>query len=306
MRPPGSPKMVDMPSTPDLALRCPVCRSPLSSAADAGPAVPVKALVCAAGHSFDAAKQGYFNFLVGKGTAFEADTAEMVAARFSFLDGGHYRPLADAVAAAVVPFLPRDAATVLDSGTGTGHYLRVLLDAAAAATARVTAIGLDISKFALRRAARLNPEATNLVCDVWQRLPVADDAVDVITVIFAPRNPPEFARVLRPGGLLVVVTPRTGHLAAIAGQTGMLGIEEGKDDRLVEAMSGQFSLESVRDLDLPLVLAPHDVVDLAYMGPAGHHLDRTALAERLTGLPPGTAVDARFRITVFRLAAPPR
>ena len=80
----------------------------------------------------------------------------------------------------------------------------------------------------------------NLVCDVWQPLPVADDAVDVVTVIFAPRNAAEFARVLRPGGRLVVVTPRPGHLAAIAGQTGMLGIEAGKDDRLAESLAGHF------------------------------------------------------------------
>jgi 23S rRNA (guanine745-N1)-methyltransferase len=297
--------MVDMPSTPAL-LRCPVCRSPLGRADDAGSAVPAKVLVCSAGHSFDAARQGYFNLLVGKGTSFEADTADMVAARISFLESGHYRPLADAVAAAVVPVLPPEAATVLDSGTGTGHYLRVLLDSAEAAGATVTAVGLDISKFALRRAARLNPEATNLVCDVWQPLPVGDNAVDVVTVIFAPRNPPEFARVLRTGGRLVVVTPRAGHLAAIAERTGMLGIEAGKADRLVEGMAPQFTIESVRDLDLPLLLEPREVADLAYMGPAGHHLDRAALAERLAGLEARTAVEARFRITVFRPAGPPR
>ena len=292
--------MVDMPSSPALALRCPVCRSPLNMTRAAGMAVPGRALECTEGHSFDAAKQGYFNLLVGKGTAFEADTAEMVAARVSFLEAGHYGPLAEAVAAAVVPFLSTEAATLLDSGTGTGHYLRVMLDAAAAASSHVTAVGLDISKFALRRAARLNPEAVNLVCDVWQPLPVADHAIDVVTVIFAPRNPAEFARVLRPGGRLVVVTPRAGHLAAIARQTGMLGIEEGKDARLVDAMSAQFSLEAVRDLVIPLVLSPQEVADLAYMGPAGHHLDRAALAARLAGLEPGTAVEARFRISVFR------
>lgn len=297
--------MVDMPSSPAL-LRCPVCRSPLGTADDAGRPTAGKVLVCSAGHSFDAARQGYFNLLVGKGTSFEADTADMVAARASFLEGGHYRPLADAVAAAVVPVLPQEAATVLDSGTGTGHYLRVLLDTAAAAATPVTAVGLDISKFALRRAARLNPEAANLVCDVWQPLPLVDNAVDVVTVIFAPRNPPEFARVLRTGGRLVVVTPRSGHLAAIADRTGMLGIEAGKDDRLVEAMSAQFTVESVRDLDLPLVLEPREVADLAYMGPAGHHLDRAALAERLAGLEARTAVEARFRITVFRPAGAPR
>ncbi|MDQ0678345.1 23S rRNA (guanine745-N1)-methyltransferase [Arthrobacter pascens] len=297
--------MVHMPSSPAVPLLCPLCRAPLN-AADGGQAAPrPAALVCASGHSFDAARQGYFNLLVGKGTVFEADSAEMVAARFAFLEGGHYRPLSDAVATAVTPVLSGGAGTILDSGTGTGHYLRALLDALAPTTPGLTAVALDISKFALRRAARLNPEAINLVCDVWQPLPVADAAVDVITVIFAPRNAAEFARVLRPGGRLVVVTPRAGHLAAVTRQTGMLGIGADKDDRLAESMSGHFVVRSVQDLDVPMVLTRGDVADLAFMGPAGHHLDRAAIYGRLDGLAAATEVEARFRITVFSPAGPP-
>ncbi len=275
------------------SLLCPVCRGALGAGDGGG-----RTLVCPAGHSFDAAKQGYFNFLVGKGTVFEADAADMVAARFDFLSAGHYRPLAEAVAELAAPALPGalngSGATVLDAGTGTGHYLRTLLDRIPAA-----AIGLDISKFALRRAARMNPEAVNLVCDVWQPLPVADDAVDVVTVVFAPRNAAEFARVLRPGGRLVVVTPRPGHLAEVSGRTGMLGIEPAKEERLAASLAGHFIAHSAQDLDLELSLAPADVANLALMGPAGHHLDRQDLAALAAGLPPLTAVSARFRISVF-------
>jgi 23S rRNA (guanine745-N1)-methyltransferase len=286
------------------SLLCPVCRESLGPGGGSG-----RTLVCPAGHSFDAARQGYFNFLVGKGTVFEADAADMVAARFEFLSAGHYRPLADAVAGLAAPALAAQqtagaGATVLDAGTGTGHYLRALLDrtapgGSAQAGTPVVAIGLDISKFALRRAAKLNPEALNLVSDVWQPLPVADGAVDVVMVVFAPRNAAEFARVLRPGGRLVVVTPRPGHLAEVAGQTGMLGIEPGKDERLAASLEGHFSLLSSQDLDLDLALAPADVGRLALMGPAGHHLDRAALDSLVAALPPATAVSARFRITVF-------
>ena len=280
--------MDSMPAASLAALVCPVCRSPF--AAGSGH----RSLVCPAGHSFDAAKQGYFNFLTGKGTVFEADSADMVAARFDFLSAGHYRGLADAVADLAAPFLAGAGAAVLDAGTGTGHYLRALLDRVPAA-----AVGLDISKFALRRAARLNPEAVNLVGDVWQPLPLADDAVDVVTVVFAPRNAAEFARVLRPGGRLIVVTPRPGHLAEVAGQTGMLGIEPAKDERLAASLAGDFAARGGRELDLALSLSPSDVANLALMGPAGHHLDRGALAARIAGLPPRTAVSARFRISVF-------
>ncbi|MDQ0075738.1 methyltransferase domain-containing protein [Arthrobacter oryzae] len=268
-------------------LLCPVCRNGLMPGGD-------HRLACPSGHSFDAARQGYFNFLVGKGTVFEADTAAMVAARFDFLSRGHYQPLADTVAELATPALVGPEAAVLDAGTGTGHYLKRLLAAAPA-----SAIGLDISKFALRRAARMNPDAVNLVSDVWQPLPVKDDAVDVVTVVFAPRNAAEFARVLRPAGRLVVVTPRSGHLAEVAGKTGMLGIEPAKEERLAASLDAHFEQHSVRELDLALGLEPADVGNLALMGPAGHHLDRSALEAIIAGLPPVTKVSARFRISVF-------
>lgn len=279
-------------------LLCPVCRDPLSPVPAFAPGTRSKALACRNGHSFDAAKQGYFNLLVGKGTAFEADTSEMVAARTAFLDAGHYRPLAAAVAAAAEPALLGPEPAVLDSGTGTGHYLRAILDLPGHEDG-MAAVGLDISKFALRRAARLNAEAVNLVGDVWQPIPLADTAVDVVIVVFAPRNASEFARVLRPSGRLVVVTPRPGHLAEIASQAGMLGIEPAKDERLAGSLSGDFELLSTQDLDLDLELSPADVANLALMGPAGHHTDRAALAKRLADFPAVTAVSARFRISVF-------
>lgn len=270
------------------SLRCPVCRSELALA-EGTPA----ALRCLAGHSFDAAKQGYFNLLTGRGTVFEADSAEMVGARQEFLDAGLYRPLADAVADLSAPFLSRLGAVVLDAGTGTGHYLHAILD-----RSNVAAIGLDISKFALRRAARLNPTAANLVWDIWQPLPIADAAVDVVTVIFAPRNPAEFARVLRPGGRLIIVTPRPGHLAEIAEMTGMLGIEADKAGRLAESMVKHFAPAGSMDLDIRLELMGKQLADLAFMGPAGHHLDRAAL---LAAVPAGgvTGATAKFTITMF-------
>lgn len=280
----------------DLPLLCPVCRQGLRFTGGA------RTLVCGAGHSFDAARQGYFNFLVGKGTVFEADSADMVAARFEFLSAGHYQPLADAVAGLATPALreaPAGRPLVLDAGTGTGHYLRAVLDRAAV-SGPAAAIGLDISKFALRRAARLNPEALNVVWDVWQPLPVAENAVDVVTVVFAPRNAPEFARVLRPGGRLVVVTPRPGHLAEVAGPAGMLGIEPAKDERLAASLGQHFAPVAASGLDLALTLGPRDVANLAYMGPAGHHLDRAALAALEAALPERTSVSARFRISVFQ------
>ncbi|MEE2523127.1 methyltransferase domain-containing protein [Pseudarthrobacter sp. J75] len=289
------------PSVPDLL--CPHCHEALhfTPASSADPGTAPASLRCSKGHHFDAARQGYFNFLVGKGTVFEADSAPMVAARYDFLASGHYDPLADAVADAVAPALTAGSPLILDAGTGTGHYLRRVLDRFAPA-AGLRALAMDISKFAVRRAARLNPEAINVVSDIWQPLPVADGTVDAIMVVFAPRNVAGFARALRPGGLLVVVTPRPGHLAEIAAATGMLGIEPGKEERLATQMGTHFRTSQVQDLDVAMELGTAQVADLAFMGPAGHHLDRAALAEKLaarTGSAGTTPVTAQFRITTF-------
>ncbi len=210
----------------------------------------------------------------------------MVAARFDFLSAGHYQPLADAVAELAAAALGGVAAqrpgTVLDAGTGTGHYLRALLDRLALDTTPVEAIGLDISKFALRRAARLNPDALNVVSDVWQPLPVADDAVDVVTVVFAPRNAAEFARVLRPGGRLVVVTPRPGHLGEVAGRAGLLGIDPAKDERLACLARGALRGALRREPGRP------PLADPGRRRPAGPHGPcRTPPGPRSPGVPHG-------------------
>jgi 23S rRNA (guanine745-N1)-methyltransferase len=273
------------------ALRCPVCQGVLQLRQG-----QQQTLACEAGHQFDAAKQGYFNLLTGKGTVFEADSADMVAARYRFLDAGHYSGLAQAVAAAATGSLQRPGAVVLDAGTGTGHYLRAVLERSGA-----SGIGVDISKFALRRAARLNPEAANLVWDIWRPLPMMDNTADVVTVVFAPRNPAEFARVLRPGGSLIVVTPRPGHLAEIAARAGMLSIEDGKEERLVDSMREYFDSGTSQNLDLPLTLSGPEVADLAYMGPAGHHVQREELAE-LAAVEGSVATTAKFRISEFAVS----
>jgi 23S rRNA (guanine745-N1)-methyltransferase len=274
------------------ALRCPVCEGSFQLVED-----PQRRLVCGSGHVFDAAKQGYFNLLTGKGTVFEADSAQMVGARQRFLDSGHYAALAERVAGLAAASLQRPGALVLDAGTGTGHYLHQVLE-----KAPVPAIGLDISKFALRRAARLNGDAANLVWDIWRPLPVADNAVDVVMVVFAPRNPAEFARVLRPGGTLIVVTPQPGHLAEIAARTGMLGIEEGKAARLAESLGGHFHATSGFALDIPLLLTGSELADIAYMGPAGHHIKPHELAQ-LADLEGPVATTAKFRISLFTVGA---
>ncbi len=241
------------------------------------------------------------NLLTGSGTKFVPDTAAMVAARDSFLEAGHYQPLAEALSTRIGQFLGaeegKDPALVVDAGTGTGWYLQQIL---ATLPTPVAAVGLDISKFALRRAARRNPQAMNVVWDLWQPLPLQDAVADVVLVIFAPRNAAEFARVLKPSGTLVVVTPLPTHLADIARDAGMLGIQAGKEEALQASLAEHFVPASVTELEVALELSPADVEHVALMGPAGHHLKGPDVAQRVAHLPVLTRATAAFRISMFR------
>ena len=73
---------------------CPKCRGAL---------VPLDGGVkkCAAGHSYDRARAGYYNLLLGSSGGDHGDNKMMVEARRAFLAGGYYSPLAERVAALV-------------------------------------------------------------------------------------------------------------------------------------------------------------------------------------------------------------
>ncbi|TDW49520.1 23S rRNA m(1)G-748 methyltransferase [Curtobacterium sp. PhB42] len=244
-------------------LACPVCAEPLGRV-DGGQ------VGCATGHRFDEAKQGHLTLLPAKRRALTADTPEMVDARLRFLGRGHYAPveraLADAVAEAAAPGI------VLDVGSGPGTYLAHALDAAHVPDGADGRLGvaLDLSAIAIRRAARVHERAGAVVGDVTERLPVVDHAAAVVLDVFAPRNQTEYARVLHPEGVLVVVTPRTGHLAELAEAT--ISVDPEKERRLHESLTPSFVLRSSEDLTWTMDLSAEDVHDVVHMGPSHHHV----------------------------------
>lgn len=241
-------------------LRCPHCRERLTEADSA--------LRCPNGHSFDIARQGYVNLVPAPG-----DTAAMVSAREGFLGAGH------------LDFIPLELrGVVVDAGSGPGHYLSGV-DAA---------IALDSSVAALRRAARV---ATAVGCDLWKELPLRGGVADTVLSVFSPRNAAEFARILRPEGRLITVTPAADHLAELIDHLGLLSVDPDKADRLQAKLTGLFTEEGREGHRRTLELSHADALAAARMGPSAWHLDPGELEGRVSVLPEPLAVTAAVDVT---------
>jgi 23S rRNA (guanine745-N1)-methyltransferase len=264
-------------------LRCPVCGGGLTRL-DGG------ALRCADGHSFDVARQGYASLLAGGRASHRGDTAQMVEARQRFLAGGHF----DALPEAIHDSLPGGAGLLVDLGAGPGWYLSCLLDRLPEALG----VALDASKPALRRAARAHPRLAAVGCDVWGELPLQDGVAGAVLNVFAPRNAVEMARVLAPGGVVVVVTASTGHLAELREPLGLLDVDDSKEERLAAQLDPHLRVLDRRPREWPLRLSRAAARDLAAMGPSAFHLDPATLDDRLARLPEPVEATAAVTITV--------
>ena len=191
---------------PFVSLACPLDGAPLKRIG--------AAWRCAAGHSFDVASQGYTNLLpVQKKRSLDpGDSKEMVAARRRFLEAGFYQPIAAAVSRAVLAGLPSGvSASCLDAGCGEGYYLRQLAAVAAGSGQALELLGLDISKWAVLAAARQGPGAPWVVGSN-AKLPAGDGSLDRVLCLFGFPVYGEFARVLKPGGQLLLVDAGPEHL----------------------------------------------------------------------------------------------
>ncbi|MAA65339.1 MAG: rRNA (guanine-N1)-methyltransferase [Alteromonadaceae bacterium] len=166
---------------------------------------------CAAGHSFDIARQGYVHLLpVQKKRSLDpGDSKVMVAARQRFLNAGFYQPIADAVTAATLEALPASA-SCLDAGCGEGYYLRRLA-AAVPDEQTLALLGVDISKWAVLAAAKQD-KRPGWTVGSNANLPVQSATLDRVLSMFGFPVYAEFARAIKPGGMLIEVDAGPDHL----------------------------------------------------------------------------------------------
>ena len=184
--------------------RCPICAAPLIREG--------RVYRCSNGHSYDIAREGYVHLLPPnkKHSKAPGDDKDMVAARVRFLGAGYYEPLRRTLEEEAVRYA-EEGACLLDSGCGEGYYTAGIAQALREAGKSPRTAGIDLSKSALRHAARRDKGTEFAVASAYH-LPVADTSIDLIVNCFSPMAGEEFLRVLRPGGRLLYVVPAPDHL----------------------------------------------------------------------------------------------
>lgn len=190
---------------------CPVCGGRLT---DAGGAVR-----CPAGHSFDRAKEGYANLLLVSRmhSKIPGDSKEMVAARNRFLNGGGYAPFAAELARLCAELARKKGGVlhILDAGCGEGYYDGAICAELERQGLPFRLAGFDISKAAVRLAAKRKlPNAAFAVASSFAA-PVESGWADVVLNIFSPFAGEEFRRCLAPGGRLICAVPTAEHLMGL-------------------------------------------------------------------------------------------
>ena len=204
------------------------------------------------------------------------DSPDMVAAREAFLAAGHYRhdhrgdrrrdpggPRARDRRARRSPSIsaPEPATTSPPCCTTAHAGERVALDA---------------SRPALRRAARAHPRIAAVACDVWQELPLQDASAELIVNVFAPRNGPEIARVLRPAARWSSSRRRRAICASSSTRSGCSASARTSRSACTPRSPRGWSPCAVTSSSSTMTLGHDELHALVAMGPSAHHLDSRA------------------------------
>lgn len=230
----------------DDILICPVCQQVLPELAGAtNKRGQLQRRACAGNHSFDRAKQGYFNLLLvnQKRSLNPGDNLEMVRARQQFLNGGYYEAIATAINTALTAVLStmkeqaqaeqtaehtqaehtqtEQSTTqplhIADSGCGEGYYTEFLSRHLTAANINHRLYGIDISRDAVRTACQRSKEIEWLVAS-GSRLPFLPGSLDAIFSVFTPTMADRWPELLKPGAPVWLITPAQQHLQELRQQ----------------------------------------------------------------------------------------
>ena len=268
-------------------LICPICGAPLACGDGR--------YSCCSGHSYDVAREGYVHLLPAnrKHAKDPGDDREMVNARCRFLQGGWYAPLRSALEQLALTYMPRERGVLVDAGCGEGYYTQGIAEALAAGRRSAEIVGVDLSKHALKKAARRTKQARFAVASVYH-MPVAGGSAHVLLDCFAPLALEEYRRVLRPEGVFFYVVPGAEHLMEMK----QILYDQPYANPEEQIPYDGFAYLDVVPVEGRAMLAQEALMDLFAMTPYAWKTPRSGV-ERLKQLSE-LAVTTSFRIHVFR------
>ena len=257
--------------------------------------------VCPHGHSFDRAREGYVNLLpVGdKASRDPGDSKQMVAARRRFLETGGFEPIATAVAHTALALIIAHASTrpftILDAGCGEGYYLqhleKQLETVPGEATVHLT--GIDISKWAVRAAAKRAVPATWVVASN-RRPPVPPASIDLVLCIFGFPIWPGFASVQPAGGHVLMIDPGPDHLLEMRE---IIYPEVIRRERGAAITADGYTQVSEHSIHATAHLAtPGVIADLLSMTPHAHRANMAGQAALATRATLDVTIDVALRL----------
>ena len=264
-------------------LSCPVCGASLS--------VKEKSYACPAGHSFDIAKQGYVNLLIGQSAVTHGDNALMITSRNRFLSGGYYAPLAEALADAVAKYAT-ERCILLDVGCGEGYYTAHAAKALEGKNGQIYAF--DISKDAVKATSKRHVASHLFVASAYA-VPVSGESVDIATLFFSPFCREELLRVLKQNGILMMAYPGKKHLWGLKRAIYDLPYENKPEDTAIEGFALLEGVHISKEILLP---DNESIMDLFAMTPYYYKTSEKDKA-KLTSLSSLTT-EIEFHLCVYK------
>ncbi len=248
---------------------------------------------CRAGHSYDKSKYGYYNLLLGGSGGTHGDNREMILARRAFLSSGYYAPLSERLSSLVLEYT-REGGTVLDVGCGEGYYTDAVEKALFTRDNLTRVAAFDISKDAVREAARRSTRISYAVASAYHT-PVFDGSVSTVTNAFSPFAREELLRVLEPHGAFIMAIPEREHLYELKELLYSTPYKNEVKDSFIEG----FSLVYDERLSYKMQLSDSEsITSLFKMTPYAYRTPKEA-AERIRALE-NLECTADFHIFVYR------